>query len=161
MSKVQDYLIAAAIGALMLYLGIAYERHQGALACLQGDAVAVGKQTGKNAKAEIAGTQTVAQEGIDYVHLTTAPLAPVATARRPARVQPAAVPRDAGAAVSAACSGQGVDAAVLLRAQGEAESLRDNLDAANRSAVQIGRDADAQVSGLQDYATRVCRPPKR
>lgn len=153
-------LLAEVLGILAL-LGIftLYERHQGAQACLASDAQAVAKQGATNTRAQIKGAQIVSQEAIDYVHLTSAPLAPTPTVRRPPRVQPPAVPLVPGPAVPTPATGSCPDGETFLRAQDEAERLRGNINTLIRSDVQPAHDADAQVSGLQDYIVRVCKAP--
>lgn len=154
-------LLAEIVGAALLLFGYtAWERHQGAQSCIRTDAKAAAKQIERNTGAVIAGTKTVAQEGIDYAHATTAPLAPTPTVRRPPRVQPAAVARGSGTGVSAACTGPSADAEGRVRAEDEAARLRDALDSTIRSDVQDGHNADAQIDGLTDYIVKVCPRPK-
>jgi len=150
-------LLAEVLAVLALVgLFALYERHQGAQGCLQGDARAVASQDATNAKAHDQGVQITAQEAVDYVRLTTAPLAPTPTARRPPRVQPAAVPLGPVQAVPATGPSSCPDGEAFLRAQDAAERLRGDIDTLIRADVQTGHDADAQVNGLQNYITKVC-----
>ena len=155
MSKLQDYLIAAAVGALMLVAGIFYERHQGAAACVAGDIKASGKQDTKNAAAEGAAGVIVTNEGETHAREIAAPVAPTPTVR----MQPAAKPPRACPSVPAAAAGDELEPATVLPITGPTGSLRLDLDAYIKRNVQIGRDADSEVSGLQDYIAKVCQPP--
>lgn len=157
MSKLQDYLIAAAVGMLMLGLGIAYERHQGAAACVAGDIKASAKQDTANAEAEGAAGVIVKNEGDAHEREIAAPVAPTPTVR----MQPAPKPSHACKTVPAAGAGEELEPATVLPITGPSGSLRLDLDAYIKRNVQIGRDADSQVTGLQDYIAKVCQPPAR
>src|SRR5579863_7846764 len=91
MSKIYVHLVWAAICAIALVVGIAFERHEGAQGCIQRDTQAGVAQEKKTAAAEGAGAVTATDEGKDYASRSTAPIvnAPAAIVCPPA-VAPAA-----------------------------------------------------------------------
>lgn len=159
MTKIQDYLIAAVFGALMLYVGTLYERHQGAAACVAGDVKVSAKQDIKNAAAQGAAGGIVKEEATSHATAIATPVAPTPTL---GRVQLAAKPSCAKSSVPAPAAGSQpeADPLELIRITGPTGRLRADLDAHVRSEVQRARDADDQIAQLWDYAMRVCPPPK-
>lgn len=149
---------------LLVGAGGIYIHHQGTLSCRASDAKAADKQDKKVDAAEGSAKDRVAKEGKDAKTARDTPIAPVAEARPlPAapllRVQPTPLSPGACSPVPPAGAGPVVDAAEYERVRGEADRLRDNLNTANRSAVQRAHNDDAKIAGLQDYALHVCPGP--
>lgn len=139
--KILVYLGAAALLAGSGFIGgVRYVRGQ--------EARAIVKEVKKEEAQHDRDVGTVVAEGSTYDRETSAPLNTPAPSIRvcpaPRKVPPASP------------AGPKVDAAGPLR--GDDTQIAPAIVWDSTPTVVAGRDADAQVAGLQDYIVRVCRP---
>lgn len=126
-----------------------YERHQGAANCVHENVVAEAKQETHNAVVTAVAVQTVLTEKNLYVE---AKLVPISTDIAPSVV---CVRKPAPDAVRAAnASGQGDHGGPGL-SNGTLNAVPATTDI-SKSAVAVGRDANAQVKQLKSYIRDVC-----
>jgi hypothetical protein len=132
--------------AVLLIVGtVLYLEHRGAAKCVAADAAAVQQQQTHKAVKSATDAQTINQEAKTYAQALLDPIAaPVVRVRYlPARTVPS--PRPAGPLPASACL--------------PGPSPPDPVPGPDigRPLVQLGHDADSQVSALWDYIDRVCR----
>jgi hypothetical protein len=141
--------IVVAVGAVVLFALL--ERHWGAQSCVNADTKAGLQQEEKQVETHAAQTVEVAQEASDYDKALSDPVAiriPVLVCAPPVaphsnRVQEtssAASQSDAAAEHPAADPGAAVPGVAI-----------------GPGLLEVGKDADAQITALQTYITRVCQ----
>lgn len=137
-----------AAGGLALYNH--HERVIGATQCVNAVKESNSKQDAHNAAVQASDAATVHQEGQDYAKARSAPVTdPVRVylvAPRVPDVQEPAAPAAPGPGADAAPDNGGADHGGPVPPQSFGPELQ-----------AIGKDADAQIRGLQDYINRVCR----
>ena len=143
-----ELILAGSVILCLAFIGWSWhERHIGAQKCLQNVEKASAIEESKQATQYTADQGTVSNEGKTYEAAKTAPVAPAPVIRlcpklprQTVQGAPSAGPQADGKASGGADDSQGVtvwDTTALVKA---------------------GRDADAQITGLQDYILNVCRP---
>jgi hypothetical protein len=144
--------LAIEIAVVLLMLGgfALYERHAGAANCVRANVVAEAHQETHNAVVTAVAVQTVTIEKNAYVE---AKLVPVSTDIAPAVVcvRKYAAPE---ALRAADASGQGDHGGRGLP-DGTLDAVPATTDI-SKSAVEVGRNANAQVKQLKDYINNVC-----
>src|SRR6266404_8739410 len=147
LSMLQERLILLGVFILVIFGFAWHERHIGAQKCLQNVDKASAIEESKQATQYTADQGTVSNEGKTYEAAKTAPVAPAPVVRLCPRLPRQAVQAAAGSgsAVDGKAPGGGGDSAQ--------PTLWDSTP-----VVKAGRDADAQIAGLQDYILNVCRP---
>jgi len=144
--KVPPWVIEAVL-AILLIIGFAlYERHQGARSCEVNDKAAVAKDEQKAASDYAKGVTTVFQEAATYDAAIRAPV------DRPIRFS-VCQPSRRGPATQDPAPSPGTDAATPVRTESAPDSVQRDV---GPELLTVGRDADAQIAGLQDYISRVC-----
>ena len=147
LTQLQERLISLGIMAVAAVCMFFYIEHLGAQKCLQNVEKASAIEESKQATQYTADQGTVSNEGKTYEAAKTAPVAPAPVVRLCPRLPRQAVQAAAGSgsAVDGKAPGGGGDSAQ--------PTLWDSTP-----VVKAGRDADAQIAGLQDYILNVCRP---
>lgn len=146
-----ERLIWAAVVVVALFLGIAYERHQGAQHCVEADTKAAAAQAVSVAHSSGQAEEKVKEESTTYAHATEHPASgPVY------RVQPAAVPAHTCPVLPASAPAGRADAAAPVP-EPHPEPSPATWDSSG--VVTDGRDADAQIAALQSYIRDVCHQP--
>ncbi|SRR6266404_3686015 len=147
LSMLQERLILLGVFILVIFGFAWHERHIGAQKCLQNVDKANAIEESKQATQYTADQGTVSNEGKTYEAAKTAPVAPAPVVRLCPRLPRQAVQAtpDAGSTTDGKASG-GREASPGVTAWD------------TTALVKAGRDADAQIAGLQDYILQVCRP---
>lgn len=139
-------LVGCLVAIMAIFAAVMYLEHRGAAQCVAADKAAVAVQTVHKATAEAADAVIVTQEKQTYVQAVDRPLV------RPINVSLCITPPIVRAAPA---SGRSPDAAPA-----SAEVHRDPVvqgENIGPGLQRTGQQADAQIAGLQDYITRVCR----
>jgi hypothetical protein len=139
--------LAIEIAAVLLLIGgfALYQRHAGAQACLQKDAIEVAKQETHNAIVDAVAVQSIVIEKQTYADDKTRPV-----------IAPSVVcVRNAPATVSAAATPGPVRNGGSGLPEGNRGSVQPTTDI-SQPAVEVGRDANAQVKFLKSYIHDVC-----
>ena len=146
-SAIEEKIILVLACAVFLFLGVLYERHEGAVSCVASDVKAAVKQEVKVAADTAAAQVVVKQEGADYAQEKSKPIthAPVIRLCAPAQ------PSNSSPVLPASTPGPIPDAAPAERAEVK--------EVDTGPIIAVGRDADAQVEKLQDYIIKVCHAP--
>jgi hypothetical protein len=134
------------LAAALLLAFTLYERHQGAQSCVRADNAAVARDEQKAASDYAKGVTTVFQEASTYDAAIHAPVdRPIhVSVCQPSRGStPAQDPTPAGVA----------DAAPAVRTASEADPVQRDVGPELQA---VGRDANAEVIGLQGYIREVC-----
>lgn len=141
----KDWLYGGVIVALLIGFGVFvhHERNVGATKVITADAAAVAKQAAHNTEIETHAQQTVTQISETYAKAVAAP--PAADAPHLWVRQPSSsCPAGANASPARAADGGPVVSAAVPSAGEDAIDFGPPLD-------KSFQDADAQVTGLQDY----------
>lgn len=147
LSMLQERLILLGVLIIVIFGFAWHERHIGAQKCLQNVEKASALEEGKQATQYTADQRTVSNEGKTYEAAKTASVAPAPVIRLCPKL-----PR------------QTVQVASGTRPKADAKASSGGGDSPQPAlwdstpVVKAGRDADAQISGLQDYILYVCRP---
>src|SRR6266404_9496551 len=147
LSMLQERLILLGVLVIVIFGFAWHERHIGAQKCLQNVEKASAIEEGKQATQYTADQGTVSNEGKTYEAAKTAPIAPAPVIRLCPHLPRQAVQ----AAPSAGSQADG-------KAPGGADDSQGVTVWDTTALVKAGRDADAQITGLQDYILNVCRP---
>lgn len=140
-------LILAGLIVLAFLLWNWHERHVGAQGCLKSDAAAVARDQSQAQKEYVLGQTTVFNEASDYDRTIHAPV------EHPIHVSLCQSPRGGSPAQDPAPSA--VDHAnAPVSEPGAGSAVQRDI---GPELLAIGRDADAQVSALEDYVLKVCR----
>jgi hypothetical protein len=147
--SIYAHLIWVGICVLALGAGIAYERHEGAKACIARDVKAAGAQETKVTAQESAAAEEVKREGEVHDQTVAEPVIPIA----PVRVCPLAQPSHPSRVLQTTAAGSGAaespDVPAAAARHSDAVDVGEPLE-------RVGQSADAQISGLVDYINHVC-----
>lgn len=138
-------LVITAIGLVGGYTW--HERRIGARECTQGVKEATAKEDTREQVQHAADVVTVQKEGKSYEEAVVAPIKPAPIVWVCPPVHQETVP-------AAATAGPETNAKAPVR--GEDQSRPTAWD--STLVVKDGRDANAQIEGLQDYIRNVCKP---
>jgi hypothetical protein len=148
LTQVQERLVLT-LAFILLFIGYSwYERHKGASECLGNVAKANAVEQKKENIQHTADVGVVQREGQKYVETIGAPLTIAAPVIR-------LCPALSGETVSATASA-GPEAHAEASVRGGDTEQSTFWD--STPVVKAGRDANAQIAGLQEYITKVCRP---
>lgn len=147
LTQIQERLISLGIMAVMAVSGFFYIEHLGAQKCLRNVEKANVVEERKEDKQHAADVITVQHEGQTLEAIKAAPIAPAPVVRLCPKLHSQTVQGSSAARSSPdAVPPSGGD-------NSSQPTLWDSTPVA-----KAGRDADAQIRGLQDYITNVCRP---
>ena len=147
LSKLESSLILTLLLAVVIVGWTWYERHAGAAGCLQGVKASNAAAEVKEEKQHSADTATVQREGVTYAVQIAAPI--IAAPRIRLCPELHVAPLQASAAPGSEPDAKAAD-------RGEDPQRATTWD--STPVVQAGRDANAQIAGLEDYILKVCRP---
>ena len=147
LSKLESSLILTLLLAVVIVGWTWYEQHAGAAGCLQSVQKTNAATEVKEEKQHSADTETVHHEGATYALQIAAPILPAPIIRLCPELHVA--PLQASAAPGPEPDAKAAD-------RGEDPQRATTWD--STPVVQAGRDANAQIAGLEDYILKVCRP---
>ena len=147
LSKLEGALILTLLLAVVVVGWTLYERHAGAAGCLQGVKATNTAAEAKEETQHATDVGTVQKEGTTYAGQIAAPVIRAPIIRLCPEVPRSPMPAAAGAGPEDHAEAPGREAD-----QGRPTTWD------STPVVRAGRDADAQIAGLQDYILKVCRP---
>jgi hypothetical protein len=150
LTQLQERLISLGIMAVMAISGFFYIEHLGAQKCEKAVEKANVAEVKKETTQRATDIGTTQKEGQTFETAKTEPIAPAPVITL--GVCPT-VPRKAGP--TAPTAGPGANGEAPVRT---ANSELPTVQWDTEPIVRIGHEANAQVTGLQDYITNVCRP---
>lgn len=151
LSQLQERLISLGVLALVVVGFMFHERHIGAKECVQNVAKSNEAEQQRETVQRGKDEGTVQKEGKDFETAKTEPIAPAPVITL--GVCPD-VHHKASTTAPAASSGHNGEAPLRADDTGLPTTVQWNTE----PVVRAGHDADAQITGLQDYITTVCRP---
>ena len=147
LSKLEGALILTLLLAVVVVGWTLYERHAGAAGCLQGVKATNTAAEAKEETQHATDVGTVQKEGTTYAGAIAAPILPAPIIRLCPDLH---VPSLQAGAIA----GPSADAEAPHGAGDQGQPATWD----STPVVRAGRDADAQIAGLQDYILKVCRP---